>query len=367
MNTIIRRRLRLSPKLLLYSFPKSSFFFFSTTTSDSVSFTISYLTNTCGFTREAALKLSKRLRFNTAQKPDSVISFFQTHGFSAAQIHRILSLSPELMVCNPTRRLLPKFHFLASKGFSASDVVSIVAKNPRFLCQSLENRIFPTFQLIRRFFPSDLRALAVYIACPSVIGHCRVASNVERLLDAGVSHAGIRHLLSSRPLVLCFNLRTPLEEVKLLGFDPLKVTFAVALVAKRTVSKPLWDAKVAVLKKWGWSEDEVLVAFRKQPTMMLCSLEKLDAVAGLWAGRLGWDRSALIAYPSLFLYSLEKRLVPRALVLQHLLSRGLVKKDANFVTPFCRSDEGFLEKYVTSFEEETPRLLELYQKGQGAC
>ncbi|WVY91519.1 hypothetical protein V8G54_037033 [Vigna mungo] len=365
MNTIICYRLRLSPKLLLYSFPKPSFSF-STTTSDSVSFTISYLTNTCGFTPEAALKLSKRLRFNTAQKPDSVISFFQTHGFSAPQIHCILSKCPELMVYDPTRTLFPKFHFLASKGVSASGVVSIVTRNPRFLCRSLENYIFPTFQLLRRFFPSNLRALAVFASCPYVIGNCHLASNVERLLDAGVAHVGIRYLLKTRSFVLCSNLRTLVEEVKLLGFNPLKVTFAVALEAKSAVSKPIWDAKVDVLKKWGWSEDEVLLAFRKQPKMMLCSMEKLDAVTGFWVDRLGWDRSTLIAYPSLFQFSLEKRLVPRALVLQHLLSRGLVKKDASFVTPFVKSDEGFLKKYVRSFKEETPWLLELYQKGQGA-
>ncbi|XP_014503896.1 transcription termination factor MTERF5, chloroplastic-like [Vigna radiata var. radiata] len=365
MSTVIRHRLRLSPKLLLYSFPKPSFLF-STTTSDSVSFTISYLTNTCGFTPEAALKLSKRLRFNTAQKPDSVISFFQTHGFSAPQIHRIFSKCPELMVCDPTRRLLPKFHFLTSKGVSASDVVSIVTRNPRFLCSSFENCIFPTFQLLRRFFPSDLRALTVFVVFPSVIGHCRLASNIERLLNAGVAHVGIRYLLNSRSFILCSNLRTLLEEVKLLGFDPLKVTFTVALQAKSTVSNPLWDAKVDVLKKWGWSEDEVLVAFRKHPAMMLCSMEKLDAVTRFWVGRLGWDRSELIAYPWLFSYSLDKRLVPRALVLQYLLSRGLVKKDGSISTPFCNSDEEFLKKYVKSFKEETPWLLELYQKGQGA-
>ncbi|WVY89892.1 hypothetical protein V8G54_035406 [Vigna mungo] len=366
MNTVICHRLRLSPKLLFYSFPKPSFLF-STTTSDSVSFTISYLTNTCGFTPEAALKLSKRLRFSTAQKPDSVISFFQTHGFSAPQIHRILSNYPRLMLCNPTRTLLPKFHFLTSKGVSASDVVSIVTRNPRFLCSSLENCIFLTFQLFRRFFPSDLKALTVFLARSYVIGNTHLlASNVERLLDAGVAHIGIRYLLSSRSFVLYSNLRTLLEEVKLLGFDPLKVTFAVALEAKSTVSKPRWDTKVDVLKKWGWSEDEILVAFRKQPKLMLCSMEKLDAVTGFWVDRLGWDRSTLIAYPSLFQFSLEKRLVPRALVLQHLLSRGLVKKEASFVTPFLKSDEGFLKRYVRYFTEETPWLLELYQKGQGA-
>ena len=155
--------------------------------------------------------------------------------------------------------------------------------------------------------------------------------------------------------------------MKLLGCDPLKLNFVVALEAKWALPKSLWDAKVDALKKWGWSEDEVLVAFRIQPSMMLHSSEKLNAVTGIWVGRLGWDRSVLIAYPSLFFCSLEKRIVPRALVLEHLLSKGLVRKDINLYTPFRMTDEVFLQKYVKRFEQETLRLLELYREGDGTC
>ncbi|KAK7348229.1 hypothetical protein VNO80_22779 [Phaseolus coccineus] len=371
MNTILRHRLRLSPIPILYYFPKSLFpqpsLLFSTTTSDPRTFTLSYLINTCGFSHEVALKLSKRLRFETAQKPDSIISFFQTHGFSVSQIYRIFSQAPDLMICDPTKRLLPKFQFLASKGATPSDTVLTVSKSPRFLRYSLNNHIIPIFELIRTFLPSDLRALAVLIACPNFIGDSRVASNVQMLLDAGVTHSGIRYLLCSRPSVLCSDLRNVVEEVKLLGFDPLKLSFALALLAKRAVSKPLWDAKVEALKKWGWSEDDIFVAFKNQPNLMLRSKEKLNAVMEFWVGRLGWDHSTLIASPTLFSYSLEKRVVPRALVVQYLLSKGLVKKGASLVTPFGMSDEMFLRKYVKRYKEETPRLLELYQEGQGTC
>ncbi|CAJ1941038.1 unnamed protein product [Sphenostylis stenocarpa] len=368
MNTILCLRLRLSPTPLFYYYTKSPFLqpslFFSTTTSDPHAFTISYLTNTCGFSREVALKLTKRIRFNSADKPDSVISFFRTHGFSTSQIHHIFCRGPDLMLCNPTQRLLPKFHFLASKGASPSVIVNMVTKSPRFLRYSLNNHISPTFQMLRTFLPSDHKALSVFVACPNFIGDCRVASNVDMLLDAGVKHSSIRLLLRCRPSVLCSDLRTAMEEVKLLGFNPLKLTFILALLAKRAVSKSLWDAKVDVLKKWGWSEDEILVAFRNQPNMMLRSTKKLNAVMEFWVGRLGWDHSALVASPTLFSYSLENRVVPRALVVQYLLSKGLVKKDASLVTPFGMSDEWFLEKYVRRFKEETPRLLELYQESK---
>ncbi|XP_047153857.1 uncharacterized protein LOC124825312 [Vigna umbellata] len=371
MNTILRHRLRLSPTPILYCFPKflfsQPFHFFSTTTSEPCAFTLSYLSNTCGFSHDVALKLSKRLRFETAEKPDSVFSFFRTHGFSTSQICRIFYQAPELLVCDPTKRLLPKFQFFASKGASPSDTILIVSKTARVLRYGLNSHIIPIFELIRTFLPSDLKALAVFIACPNFIGDGRVASNVQLLLDTGVTHTGIRYLLCSRPSVLCSDLRPAIEEVKLLGFEPLKLSFTLAILAKRAVSKPLWDAKVDVLKKWGWSEDDICVAFRNQPNIMLRSKEKLNAVMGFWVGKLGWDHSVLISSPTLFSYSLEKRVAPRALVVQYLLSKGLVKKSASLATPFVLSDERFLQKYVKRFEEKTPRLLELYQAAQGTC
>lgn len=48
-------------------------------------------------------------------------------------------------------------------------------------------------------------------------------------------------------------------------------------------------------------------------------------------------------------YSLEKRVVLRGLVVQHLLSNGLIKKSSSLVTLFSKSDKVFLQKYVRCF------------------
>ncbi|KEH37230.1 hypothetical protein MTR_2g436380 [Medicago truncatula] len=55
------------------------------------------------------------------------------------------------------------------------------------------------------------------------------------------------------------------KEVKDLGFNPSKTTFGAALIAKTFVHKTLWKEKVDALKKWGWSEEDSLEAFRKKP------------------------------------------------------------------------------------------------------
>ncbi|KAL5074067.1 hypothetical protein RYX36_013051 [Vicia faba] len=136
----------------LSSTPKSHHLLHSlnpfSTTSDS--FTLSYFTNNCGLSPQDALKASKRLRltFTTPEKPNSVIAFFKTHGFSIPQIQSIILKNPQLILSNPTKTILPKFQFLASKGASPSDIVAAVTRSSRFLRVSLEKHIIPAFQLV---------------------------------------------------------------------------------------------------------------------------------------------------------------------------------------------------------------------------
>ncbi|GAU11144.1 hypothetical protein TSUD_197680 [Trifolium subterraneum] len=333
-----------------------------TSDSDQQSFTVSYLTNTCGLSPHNALKASTRLRFNTPKKPDSVIAFFKTHGFSNEQIQSIIHRAPGLLTFDPIKTILPKFQFLSSKGASSSDIVDTITRSPHFLCTSLQKQIIPSFELVRSFCPSDQKALTSIIACPSIIRHGHMKLNVNFLLDFGVTPASIYCLLTTRPSIICSNdFKKLVEEIKELGFDPSKYNFCVALLAKRAITKSQWDAKVDAFKNWGFSEDQIFNAFKKQPRFMLRSPDKLNAVMHFWIKQLGWDPFLLLAAPDLFGFSLEKRLIPRASVVQYLLSKGLWKKDASLITPFYRTDELFLQKYVNHFEEEAYSLLKLYQ------
>ncbi|XP_057453707.1 uncharacterized protein LOC130745450 [Lotus japonicus] len=359
-----RRRALLLQLKPFFPYPLSIPHNFSTTcdSSDKQSFTLSYLTNTCGFYPQAALKAAKRVRFNDTNKPDSVIAFFTNHGFSISQTQNIIGKVPELLTCNPTKRVLPKFQFLASKGF---DIVTTVTRAPYFLLKSLENHIIPAFEFVRRFSPSDEKALACALFGSTSYTIALMKSKVQLLLDMGVPPSNIYILLRTRPSMLgCANMKEAVEEVKGLGFHPSKTHFVAALQAKSSIPKSLWDAKLDAFKTWGWSEDVVLDAFRRDPHIMLNSIKKVNAVMNFWVGRLGWDPSVLLAAPCLFGYSLEKRLMPRALVVQYLLSRGLMKKNASLSSPFMYTDKLFLQKFVECFEEEeTSKLLSLYRGG----
>ncbi|MED6174186.1 hypothetical protein PIB30_066634 [Stylosanthes scabra] len=195
----------------------------------------------------------------------------------------------------------------------------------------------------------------------------RLPKNTKFLADAGVSNSAIGYLIRVRVgALICSDLRKTVDEVKKLGIDPSQVKFAIALLAKRSDRKLLWDAKVDILKSWGWSKEVMSKAFKTNPLYMLTSKDKINEVMKLWVNQLGWDALALAKIPFIFGYSLERRIIPRAFVLQYLLAKGLRNKNDNINTPFFVSEAEFIEKFVECFKEERSQLLKIYYDKKGS-
>ncbi|GAU41852.1 hypothetical protein TSUD_365990 [Trifolium subterraneum] len=179
--------------------------------------------------------------------------------------------------------------------------------------------------------------------------------------DFGVCDSGIARLILTGPSILgSTDLIDTLEEVKGLGFYPSTSTFVIALVAKKCMSKQLWDEKVDAFKKWGWSDEDIVEAFRKSPHCMLVSVNKINLLMDFWVNQLGWDATAIVKQPKVFDSSLERRIIPRAAVVQYLLKKGLLRKKASLTAPFVVSDKLFLDKYINRYKEESSYLLKLY-------
>jgi mTERF domain-containing protein len=127
------------------------------------------------------------------------------------------------------------------------------------------------------------------------------------------------------------------------------------------MGKKLWDKKFDTFKKWGWSDETVIQAFRSYPNLLTASIDKINLVMSFWVNQLGWNSLALTRSPHIFGFSLHKRIVPRASVLQFLLMKGLREKNASLVAPFRCTEKLFLSKFVFSFKGESDYLLKLYQ------
>ncbi|KAF5178517.1 Mitochondrial transcription termination factor family protein [Thalictrum thalictroides] len=151
------------------------------------------------------------------------------------------------------------------------------------------------------------------------------------------------------------------KEIMRMGLDPSKGSFVTAIGVLSSLSKSSWEAKLEIYKRWGWSEDEVLSIFRKQPICMKSSEKKIMCIMKLLVTKMGYDKCQCLQNPVILMLSYKKRILPRCSVIKVLISNGLVEKDRSLGTMLYMSEKDFLQKYVTNFVEKNPDLLNVYQ------
>ncbi|XP_059654573.1 transcription termination factor MTERF2, chloroplastic-like [Cornus florida] len=352
-----------------YSLSSSSSTLKSTsTTSNQHSFTVDYLVKSCGLPPEKALSASNYITIKTPDKPDSVLAFFSNHGFTEIQITLLIRRLPQVLMSNPENTFLPKIEFFQSKGVSTQDTAKILSTTPAVLRRSLENQIIPSYNFFKEFLKSEEKTNATIKRCAVLLLldlHTSVAPNIEALREIGMPESIIVNFLTNQPHAFTPNadrFKEILEEVKKMGFNPTKVMFGLAIHALRAMTKSTWEKKVEVYKKWGLSEDQILVAFGKQPWFMIVSVEKIMGIMDFFVNKMGWESSIVVRYPGLILLSLERRIIPRCLVYQILLSKGLLQNKFSLYGMLSSSESQFLNKFVEKYEEEAPELLKLYQE-----
>ncbi|XP_034685086.1 transcription termination factor MTERF5, chloroplastic-like [Vitis riparia] len=332
------------------------------------SFTVSHLINSCGFSHQEALSASKFIHFETPEKPDSVFSFFNSHGFSKSQTSKIVRSQPQLIVSDPEKSLLPKLQFFYSKGVSKPDVARIVVSTPAILKRSLENQIIPSYNFFKDFFQSEEMAMGIVKRFARILLfdlHTYVESNINALQEFEVPKSNIAALLRHQPRVFMVRpnqFREILEEVKKMGFDPSQMKFVLAVQAIRGMSKSTWERKIDAYKSWCCSEEEIRLAFLKLPWSMVLSEDKLMATMDFYVNKMGWESSFIARRPVLLSLSLEKRIIPRYSVVQVLLSKGLINKDISPRVLFESTEKKFMQKFVNLYKKEASQLLNLYQE-----
>ncbi|XVE82106.1 hypothetical protein DITRI_Ditri15bG0120600 [Diplodiscus trichospermus] len=341
---------------------------FFSTPSNPHSFTVSYLINKCGLSAESAFSISKVVNFETPDKPDSVLAVFKSHGFSEPQITSIIRPRPKVLLSDVNNTLLPKIEFFKSRGVSNRDLAKMLAKNPIILARSLERHIIPFFECLGNLLKSDEAAIKAMTRFPRIMTYDLnkyMFPNIEILRNYGVPESNIVKVLHSKFRTF---LRSPVEfketveKLKEMGFNPTKMTFVLAVYILNFMNKSMWGRKFDVYKNCGWSEKEIVDAFRKYPSFITVSEEKIVKKMDFLVNKMGLQPSLIAKRPRVITQSLEKRIVPRGLFTRELLSKGLVKKEFNLNALFEASEKMFIEKFVNCYKADAPELLKLYQE-----
>ncbi|KAJ4962142.1 hypothetical protein NE237_022081 [Protea cynaroides] len=191
-----------------------------------------------------------------------------------------------------------------------------------------------------------------------------MAQNIALLRENGVPESNIVTLITYYPRTTAPKndlFKQRVEEIKQMGFDLSNNLFVIALHVFTSMNKSTWKKKLEVYQRWGFSQNEVLLAFRKHPWFMSHSEKKIMRHMDFFVNKMGCEQAIIITYPYLLGYSLEKRILPRCSVLRVLILKGLVKENCNMGSLIITSEKHFLEKFVTKYENEFPQLLDLYK------
>ncbi|KAH6769754.1 hypothetical protein C2S52_014557 [Perilla frutescens var. hirtella] len=302
---------------------------------------------------------------SSPKNPDSVIAFLKDHNFSETQISTIVKKWPLVLNHVPESSFRPKIDFFGNLGLPSSDIVKILTMAPYLLERSLENQIIPIVDFLRSFLRSDKDTLLSIMRYPFILDanlHETLLHNVEILRFAGVPAHHIVMMLKTSPGKIAVkpeSFRAIVGEVQKLGIKPHRRNFVVGVMVMRQLSSSKWKEKIEFYKRVGWSEQQVLDAFRKHPRFMAASMDKITRSLDLLADRMGCDLSVLIRRPQILTLNFERTIVPRCAFYQVLLSKGLVEQGSMLEMMECLRSLS-IESFVMSYAERDHLLLRLY-------
>ncbi|KAL5727125.1 hypothetical protein ACHQM5_000355 [Ranunculus cassubicifolius] len=332
------------------------------------SFTVSYLINSCGLSVDKATSISKKLHLKNSNQPDSVLAFLRSYGLTTTQISRSVSLFPGLLSANPIKTLKPKFEFFRSLGLSEYDLSAVFSDNPFILKVSLTKRIIPNIDILKKVVHTDDNIISIIkrnsrYALTHDIKET-VEHNISLLRIHGVPESYISKIVAAQPttiLVKGDRFKNIVEEVRKMGFVASTYAFCTLVQILSSMSESTKEEKINTFKKWGWSDEMIDAAIRREPTILSLSEKTIMLKMDYLVNKMGYAPSLIAKYAALLKYSMEKRIIPRYSIIQVLISNDLVKQKLKPYPVFRVSNKEFLETFVTKYKNEVPGLVDLYQ------
>ncbi|GKV12098.1 hypothetical protein SLEP1_g23293 [Rubroshorea leprosula] len=332
---------------------------------DKHSFTVSYLINSCGLSPASAKSASKLVQFRDSAKQDRLLNCLRSHGFTDAHILKVVRIQPIVLLLDAEKTVLPKFEFFHSIGISGAELANLISRNPTLLACSLNHKIIPCYNFLKsqlvhnevvvKSFKNTTRILLERV-------EKNVCPNISILKGVGVSDSNIQRLLMWASESLCLDTSKFNEKVKTIidmGFDPSRYLFFDAI--RFWPTKTTWQLKAELYRSWGWSEDEFLSAFKKDPSFLGKSAKKVTSVMDFLVNKMGWHPSAVARVPYVLSFSLKKRIIPRCSVIRFLLLKGLIKEEIFLSSVMMSPEKYYLDRFVFRYKEKAPQLLDILQ------
>lgn len=276
-----------------------------------------------------------------------------------------------LLHCRPQTTLKPKIDFFIENGFRGSLLHEVVVQNPNVLRRSLKTHLEPVFGLLRTYiltFEELHTAIRRFGWLLTTQHDFSLKPNMEFLLREGVSPDRVSKFIVYQPRAAVQSHKRmvkAVESVKRMGIEPKSALFIHAIRVILGMNEANWNRKVEVLKSLGWTEEDVHSTFKRDPTCLGASEEKMRRLMDFYLNTAKVDLEMIIKYPKFLTYGLDTRLNRRQRVLEILIAKGLLKADKSSGWIFTVSEDCFLKRYVTKNLDNVPGLIEIYKGPSG--
>ncbi|XP_019056693.1 PREDICTED: transcription termination factor MTERF15, mitochondrial-like [Tarenaya hassleriana] len=281
-----------------------------------LTFTVSYLVSSCGFSLESAKSRARYIHLNSPEKPDSVLKLLKSYGFTNKQITRVVYSNPKILLVSEGI-ILPKLEFLGSIGFSGDQRTKFITSSPNVLASSLSNSLIPA-----------------YVALKSLLGQDEIVQCLKRSPRLLVTECRSIYVLSCRADKIEVCIRS--------GCD-----LSGAGIDMGTQSR--------CVQKLGMVRGGYPISFQGGSPHNGILGEKKRNVVEFFVDTMGLTPSVIAKAPAIMGLSLEKRIRPRCLVMSTLLSASLLKK-GTFTCPYVLTigEKIFMERFVTKYCKDAP-------------
>ncbi|XP_071740956.1 uncharacterized protein [Rutidosis leptorrhynchoides] len=333
----------------------SSFFLHNSSTNlQPHHFMVDYLINSLNFSKQEAITAStKLLHLKSTKNLQSVIDFLKIHNLSQPQIKSIVISQPKILSRRVDKTLEPKFRVLSETGFSGSLLVTVIKKDPSLLDRGLHTSIVPTINYFLRILGTKENIVKAIMKSHWRFYNKYLRVNIMLLENYGICGENIERVIHRNPRLVTLNpvrLEEKLVQVETeFGISPGSGMFSYGLYTLCAVSKLNLRKRIELFRSFGWSDSDVKIIAKGQPTCFTISEERLSKGLSFFMEEVGYTSSRLAPYGYLLKYSLEKRVKPRYRLYKVLRDKGVMVKE--FHSILSLSNMNFMKNVVQRYKE----------------
>ncbi|KAL6578323.1 hypothetical protein OROMI_010651 [Orobanche minor] len=323
-----------------------------------------YLVQKYNFHPQTASYLASVLTtFRTPQNSDTILSFFVESGFSAAQLEKIVKSWPKLLAVNIDKIIKPKFKIFQDFGLSTNEIIDIISKEPSILHSSADKKVIPSLSVLKGLLGSTAEVAKILKVSGWFIRSDldkNLVPNVGLLTSCGVDMDNIVRLMYYIPRMMLQKpekFRKIVEKADQMGADRNSKMFIHAVRVVGSMSDERLELKLKAFRDVGFSEHDILRAFRTSPLVFSVSVEKMKKVKEIVLGTGKYDISCILNCPTSFNRSIEKKFKPRIAVLKTLEGNNLIRKWPPFSSTFQFTDKKFFDKFVCPYYAEVGEVF----------